>query len=56
MWAHNSNYSVFQNQRITRWNSVAIQADLWEGLGGYYHERINEVYRFFVQPGSRIKE
>lgn len=56
MWVHNSNYSVFQNQRMARWNSVAIQADSWEGFGVYYHERINEVYRFFVQPGSRVLE
>ena len=56
MCAHNSNYSAFQNQRIAHWNSVAIQADSWEGFGGYYHKRINEVYRFFVQPGSRVLE
>ena len=56
MWTRNSVYHAYQNRRMGHWDSVAIQADSWDGFGGYYHQRINEVYRFFVQPGSRILE
>jgi SAM-dependent methyltransferase len=30
--------------------------DSWKGLGGYYHKRLENVYRFLVTPGQKILE
>ena len=56
MWSRNSGYFGYQDLRRRHWDSVAIQTDSWDGFGGYYHKRINEVYRFFVQPNARVLE
>jgi len=56
MWTKRASYLDYQKSRVKHWDTTAIQADAWEGFGGYYHQRINRVYQFFVQPGSRVLE
>jgi len=46
----------YQATRSRHWNMVASQMDRWEGLGGYYHRRLAEIYRFLIAPGQRVLE
>jgi len=46
----------YQKVRIDHWNAIARKLGAWKGAGEYYHNRIAEVYRFLVPPGSRVIE
>jgi SAM-dependent methyltransferase len=45
-----------RESRINHWDAIARQMDSWRGLGGNYHQRIADVYRFLVAPGQRVLE
>lgn len=47
---------TFTQARQAHWDSVARSSEQWTGLGGYYHQRLIEVYRFLVPPGQSIIE
>jgi len=47
---------VYQKTRIAHWDAVACKRDKWNGWGGTYHRRLEEVYRFLVSPGQRVLE
>ncbi|MEJ5225432.1 MAG: class I SAM-dependent methyltransferase, partial [Anaerolineales bacterium] len=42
--------------RQAHWDGVARLRDSWRGLGGAYHRRLADVYRFLVPPGQRVLE
>jgi ubiquinone/menaquinone biosynthesis C-methylase UbiE len=46
----------YTKQRINHWNHVARKMDHWSGMGGYYLQRLQEIYRFVVPEGSRVLE
>ncbi len=46
----------YQQTRITHWDRVAKKRDSWRGLGRWYHLRVNEIYKFLVNPNQRILE
>jgi SAM-dependent methyltransferase len=51
--------SAFQRyQQIHRahWDAVMRKRDTWRGAGHWYHRRLQEVYRFLVNPGQRVLE
>jgi SAM-dependent methyltransferase len=47
---------AYQQSRIHHWDSVARKRDTWKGMGGWYHKRLEEIYRFHVSPGLRVLE
>jgi SAM-dependent methyltransferase len=47
---------TYQQSRITHWDSIARKRDRWNGMGQWYHKRLEEVYRFLVSPGLRVLE
>ena len=47
---------VYQQSRIDHWDSIARKRNTWEGLGRWYHLRLEEIYRFLVSPGLRVLE
>ncbi|MEW5940359.1 MAG: class I SAM-dependent methyltransferase, partial [Chloroflexota bacterium] len=47
---------IYQQARMSQWDNVARKRDRWRGLGGAYHKRLAEVYRFLVSPGQRVLE
>ena len=49
-------YLNHQQARRAHWDGVARQMDDWQGLGGAYHRRLEQVLRFLVPPGQRILE
>ena len=38
------------------WGAMAARMDTWDGLGAYYHRRLEEIYQFLIPPGSRVVE
>jgi SAM-dependent methyltransferase len=47
---------AYQQARIAHWNVMARKRDSWQGLGGWYHRRLHEIYRFHVSPNQNILE
>ena len=46
----------YQKNRISHWDKVAKKRDTWHGMGGWYHKRLTEYYKFLVSPNQRILE
>jgi len=46
----------YRRERAAQWDAQARRMDTWKGWGGAYHRRLEELYRFFVPPGSRVLE
>ena len=46
----------YRKTRIAHWDALARKMDVWTGHGGYYHERLAQVYKFLVSPGQRVIE
>jgi ubiquinone/menaquinone biosynthesis C-methylase UbiE len=42
--------------RQAHWDAVACKRDSWQGMGFWYHRRIEEIYRFLISPGRRVLE
>ena len=47
---------AYQQARIAHWDTIARKRDSWQGMGGWYHRRLQEIYRFHVSPGQHILE
>jgi SAM-dependent methyltransferase len=47
---------AYQQARIAHWNDIARKLDSWQGLGGWYHRRLQEIYRFHVSANQKILE
>lgn len=47
---------TYQQTRISHWDVIARKRDSWHGMGGWYHRRLAEIYRFHVAPNLRILE
>jgi ubiquinone/menaquinone biosynthesis C-methylase UbiE len=47
---------TYQQDRIAHWNAIARKLDSWQGMGGWYHRRLQEIYRFHVSPDQNILE
>ncbi len=46
----------YTEDRRAHWERIAQLRERWRGLGGYYHRRLEEVYRAQVPPGQRVLE
>jgi hypothetical protein len=47
---------LYQQSRMAHWNMVAQKVDTWKAMGGYYHKRLREIYKFLVPPGQKVLE
>lgn len=47
---------LYQQAHITHWDHVAQKRDRWNGMGGWYHKRLTQIYKFIVNPRQRILE
>lgn len=47
---------AYQATRIKHWDTVAHKRDHWDGAGRWYHQRLNQIYRFLVSPGQNVLE
>ncbi len=48
--------NIYQRVHMAHWDGVARKRDHWRGMGGWYHRRLEQVYRFLVTPEQRILE
>ncbi len=46
----------YQRARMEQWDKNAVKRDSWKGLGGWYHKRLTEYYKFLVNPNQRVLE
>ena len=46
----------YTDARRVHWEAIAQGGDRWRGLGGYYHRRLEEVYRAQVPAGQQVLE
>ena len=42
--------------RVRYWEHYAVQPGRWERTRRYYHQRLQEIYRFLIPPGLRVLE
>ena len=56
MKTNDISFDSYQRARRDHWNAVARKMDSWTGSSREYHERLSEVYRFWVAPAQRILE
>jgi SAM-dependent methyltransferase len=47
---------TYRRARIAHWDSVALFDEWRRKLGGYYHQRLIDVYRHLVARGQRVLE
>ncbi|RPI90578.1 MAG: glycosyltransferase [Chloroflexi bacterium] len=47
---------TYQQARIAHWDAIAREHDSWRGMGGWYHRRLQEIYRFHISPKQRVLE
>jgi SAM-dependent methyltransferase len=46
----------YQQARISHWNTMARKHNSWQGMGRWYHRRLQEIYRFHVSPAQNVLE
>jgi SAM-dependent methyltransferase len=49
-------FSAYEDARRHHWDRVAVATDPYRGWGGYYHRRLEELYRFHIPPDRRVLE
>ena len=47
---------AYQQDRIAHWNVIARKRDSWQGMGRWYHRRLQEIYSFHIGPNKSILE
>ena len=47
---------AYQQARIAHWDAIARKRDSWQGMGAWYHRRLQEIYGFHVSPNQRVLE
>jgi SAM-dependent methyltransferase len=48
--------SAYQQIRIAHWDAMARRKDFRRGMGGWYHRRLAEIYRFHISPTMSVLE
>jgi SAM-dependent methyltransferase len=46
----------YQQERIAHWDAIARKHRSWQGMGGWYHQRLQEIYRFYIGPHQNVLE
>src|SRR5215510_1679500 len=46
----------YKQARLHQWDEVARKLETWTGWGGYYHNRLTQVYQSLVSPGQSVLE
>ena len=49
-------YERYTDTRRAHWEKDARARQRWRGVGGYYHERLQQIYRAQVPAGQRVLE
>jgi len=46
----------YREARQSHWDAIARKRDSWQGMGRWYHRRIEQIYRFMISPGQSVLE
>lgn len=49
-------YQIYQQERRHHWDQVGRNSPRRRSIGGYYHRRLQEIYRFLIPPNQRVLE
>ena len=49
-------HTAYTEKHIAQWDTIAQKMDHWTGWGGYYHQRLEDVFKFLIVPGQRVIE
>jgi SAM-dependent methyltransferase len=49
-------FREYQQTRIAHWDSLASEESLYQGWGGYYHQRLRQIYQNIIPPGRQVLE
>ena len=47
---------TYQQTHMSHWDAIARKRNSWQGMGGWYHRRLQEIYRFHINPNQNILE
>src|SRR5512138_2755563 len=47
---------AYQQARMAHWDAIARKYDSWHGTSKWYHQRLEEIYRFHISPNQTILE
>lgn len=47
---------TYQQARIAHWDAIARKYASWRGMNTWYHQRLEEIYRFHISPNQKILE
>ncbi len=47
---------AYQRTRVAHWDTIACKHDNWQGMGKWYHNRLTEIYHFYVTPNQSVLE
>lgn len=53
---HNGRYLQYQQERAAHWDNIARSQPRGSGLGGFYHRRMSQIYRFLITAGHAVLE
>jgi len=56
MSSTNQSTVEYRKGHITHWDRIAHKRDAWHGWGKSYHRRVEEIYRFLINPGQHVLE
>jgi SAM-dependent methyltransferase len=54
--SRDTGHSQYQQARLRHWDEVARKLETWTGWGGYYHQRLAQIYQSLVAPGQSVLE
>jgi SAM-dependent methyltransferase len=47
---------TYQQERIAHWDTLARKRRSWQGMGDWYHRRLQEIYSFHIGPNQSVLE
>ena len=46
----------YRDQRVNHWNYIAKKLETWSGLGGYYQDRLIQIYQYLIGSEKTVLE
>lgn len=53
---HDDSFQRFTEERLELWNQIAQKSEQKKDWSGYYHKRLQRVYKFLIPEGSKVLE
>jgi len=53
---HDDSFQRFTQERLELWNQIAIKSEHKKDWSGYYHKRLQRIYKFLIPESSKVLE